>query len=207
MEHRDKRKKVAKYMRRLYKNGLTTCSGGNVSMKDEDGNVFITASQTDKSKIKWNKIAVINKDEKIITQGLKPSMEFSMHLEIYKKRPDIFAIVHAHPVYVSTFSVTKTKLDSNINGEARFILGDIAYIDYELMGSEKLANSCAEQLLVSNVGIMRNHGAICIGKNLFEAYDRMEVLEYTARIRFNTLLLNNCEKLKTEQIIAIDKLK
>jgi len=173
MIFKEERKAVAKTMRRLYKQRLTTSSGGNVSMKNDDSYVFITASQTDKSIIKWNEIIVINPKGENITPELKPSMEFAMHLEIYKERNDISAIVHAHPVYASTFAVSYINPLSSMTGEARFVLGEIAMVDYKLMGTEDLAKTCANSLSNAETAIMKNHGAICIGKSLFEAFDKM----------------------------------
>lgn len=207
MIYKEERKAVAKIMRRLYKQRLTTSSGGNVSMRNTDGMIFITASQTDKSCITWNNIIVFDKNGKNITPELKPSMEFGMHTEIYKTRSDVFAIVHAHPVYASTFAVTDTKLESSMTGEARYILGEIAVADYKLMGTPDLAKACAESLTKSDSAIMKNHGAICLGKTLFEAFDRMEVLEFTAQMYFNTLVLNNCQKLDDNELKRIDGLK
>ncbi len=207
MIFKEERKAVAKVMRRLYKQRLTTSSGGNISMKNADGLMFITASQTDKSCIKWNNIIVFAENGNNLTPNLKPSMEFAMHAEIYKTRPDVFAIVHAHPVYASTFAVTNAKLESSMTGEARYVLGEIAFTDYKLMGTEDLAKACAESLTNANTAIMKNHGAICLGKTLFEAFDRMEVLEFTAQMYFNTLILNNCQKLDESELKKIDGLK
>jgi L-fuculose-phosphate aldolase len=206
MEFKSERKEVAKFMRRLYKQRLTTSSGGNISIKNSDGFIFITASQTDKSIIKYEQIIVFNSDGENLTTELKPSMEFNMHLQIYKARPDIYAIVHAHPVYASTFAVTDKKLDSSLTGEARFVLGKIEIINYELMGTLALAEACTESLKKSNVAIMNNHGAICLGQSLFQAFDRMEVLEFTSNIYFNTLLLNDCKRLNDSELKEIDEI-
>ncbi len=207
MIFKDERKSVAQIMRRLYKQKLTTSSGGNVSMRNKDGIVFITASQTDKSCIKWKDIIVFDVNGNNLTPDLKPSMESAMHTEIYKSRPDVFAIVHAHPVYASTFAVTDYKPESSMTGEARFVLGEIAVTDYKLMGTDDLAKACAESLKNSDTAIMKNHGAICLGKTLFGAFDRMEVLEFTAHMYFNTLVLNNCQKLDEKELKKIDGLK
>lgn len=207
MIYKEERKAVARTMRRLYNQKLTTSSGGNVSMRNADGFVFITASQTDKSCIRWKEIIVFDKNGKNLTPNLKPSMESEMHLEIYKARNDVFAVVHSHPVYASTFAVTDIKPESSLTGEARYVLGEIELIGYELMGTKDLAETCAKTLQNSDAAIMKNHGAICVGKSLFEAYDRMEVLEFTCNVYFNTLLLKNCNKLDKEMLQRIDKMK
>lgn len=201
------RKTVAKTMRRLYNQKLTTSSGGNVSARNKDGYVFITASQTDKSCIKWQQIIVFDANLNNLTPELKPSMEYNMHLEIYKQRHDVFAIVHSHPIYASTFAVTDISLKSSLTGEARFVLGEVAITDYKLMGTTDLAIVCANSLEKSDVAIMKNHGAIAVGKNLFEAFDRMEVLEFTAQLNFNAIMLKKCNCLNDSELEQIDKLK
>lgn len=207
MIFKDERKVVAKTMRRLYRQRLTTSSGGNVSMKNKDGYIFLTASQTDKSIIKWKEIIVFNPEGENLTPELKPSMEYAMHQEIYKTRPDVLAIVHAHPVYSSTFAVTDVNPISSMTGEARFVLGEIAMIDYKLMGTPDLASTCANSLKTADSAIMKNHGAICTGKTLFQAFDRMEVLEFTCQMYFNTLILKSCKTLSDKELKEIDGLK
>jgi L-fuculose-phosphate aldolase len=203
----EERKAVARIMRRLYKQGLTTSSGGNVSMKDDEGNIFITASQTDKSCLKWKEIIVFDKAGKNLTPELKPSMESGMHIEIYKARSEIRAIVHSHPIYASTFAVSGFKPESSLTGEARYVLGKIAMTGYKLMGTENLAKEVASALNDSDCAIMKNHGAICIGKTLYEAFDRMEVLEFTCKLNFNTILLKNKCCLSESDLNEIDRLK
>ena len=110
-QYRKQKKEVAYFMRRLYKKSLTTSLGGNISMKSDNGIVFITPSGIDKGKIKWNQICVLSESGENLTTECKVSIETAMHLAIYKNRPDIKAIVHAHPPVSSTF----TALEKEIN--------------------------------------------------------------------------------------------
>ena len=190
MKFKSERKQVAETMRKLYAKGLTTISGGNVSCRNDNGYIFITASQTDKSCITENEIIVFDNKLKNLTPELKPSMEYNMHINIYKTRQDIKAIIHSHPIYASTFAIIDKKIDTNITGEIKYVLNDIAEIDYKLMGSQELAKECADKLANYSVGIMKNHGAITLGKTLFEAYDKMEILEFAANLNYNLLLLS-----------------
>jgi len=187
----EERKLVAQIMRRLYDRGLTTSTGGNVSVRNTDGYIFITASQCDKSNIDENQIVVINKNFELLTTELKPSMETEMHIKIYQKRPDISAIVHAHPVFATSFAVSEVKLDTFILEEARYILGEITVLEHKSSGSSELARVCSEGLEKYNAGLLKNHGAITLGKDLTEAFARMEVLEFTARVNFNGYMLKN----------------
>ncbi len=199
------KKNIAYYMRRLYRQKLTTTSGGNISAK-KGNSVFITPSGIDKGEIQAQQIGEINLKGDIIDSNYKLSTETPMHIEIYKTRPDIKAIVHAHPPYATAFASSNKKLDSNQTSEGRLILGKIAFAKYELMGTQKLANVVAEESRNSNVILMENHGVIALGKTLLEAFDRLEVLEFTAKINYITERLNMKKTLSHKQLEEIDKM-
>jgi len=129
-----------------------------------------------------------------------------MHLAIYKARPDIKAIVHAHPPYATSYASSNKKLNSALTSEGRLILGNIAYADYALMGTDDLAKVVAKASIDSNVILMENHGVIALGKSLLKAFDRLEVLEFTAKMNFITETLNMRVPLTKEQLTEIDKL-
>ncbi|MBN2682678.1 MAG: class II aldolase/adducin family protein [Bacteroidales bacterium] len=202
----DNKKEVAYFMRRLYNKGLTTTSGGNVSCRSEEGTIYITPSQTDKGRIRKHEIAEITLEGINKTPELKPSMETGMHLAIYRKRPDVKAIVHAHPVFATVFAATGKTPCCKLSGEARAILGELQIVPYQLMGTENLAEKTAEALSIGNVAIMQNHGAIAIGSSLLEAFDRLEVLEATAKISFLTDLSGARKELSENEIEEIDRL-
>jgi L-fuculose-phosphate aldolase len=145
-------------------------------------------------------------DGKVRSQRHKKSMEINMHLAIYKKRPDIKAIVHAHPVFATSFAISNKLINTNIAGETRAILGEPAMAEYALMGTQKLADLVAEALSNSNVVLMRNHGVITLGDSLFQAFDRMEVLEACAKMSVITEMLGGSHDLNVEQLKEIDNL-
>ncbi|NLA23776.1 MAG: class II aldolase/adducin family protein [Bacteroidales bacterium] len=203
-KHKQNRKELAYWMRRLYQQGLTTCSGGNVSLRDGDF-VYITASQTDKALIKAKQICVLNLNGENFTPNLKPSMETGLHLEIYKSNLEIKAIIHAHPCNLSVLACADIELKNDFTGEQRYLLGEIGEAPYFLMGSQQLAMATANACKNYNAVIMKNHGAICTGQTLFQAFDRMEVFEALAYqfIAFNPNL--SAIKLTKEQIKEIDE--
>lgn len=206
MDIKSAKKEVAYYMRRLYKKGLTTCSGGNISMRWKKNIIFITPSQIDKGTLKGKTIGEVTLSGENQSPGLKLSMETKMHLEIYKTRPDVKAIVHAHPVFATSYAGTDLKINTNISGESRALLGDLVYAEYALMGTEELAIKVANCCTKGNVIIMQNHGVLTVGKTLFEAYDRIEVLEAAAKISYITEMLGKRKELNANQIKEIDDL-
>jgi len=201
----NQREQVAAFMRRLYKRYLTTATGGNVSMR-VDSFVLITPSQIDKATLTGEDIVILDLKGNDQTGNAKKSMETGMHLAIYAKRPDVKAIVHAHPVFATSFAITGKQIKTNLAGEARAMLGDPELADYALMGTQKLANLVAKASLKSNVILMRNHGVITLGDSLFQAFDRMEVLEACSKMTLITDIMGGREELSTEQLKEIDNL-
>jgi L-fuculose-phosphate aldolase len=199
------RERVAAIMRRLYANGLTTASGGNVSMRVGD-RVLITPSQIDKAGIAAEQVGVLTAEGRSISSRIKKSMETGMHLAIYGKRQDIRAIVHAHPVFATSFAAAGKTVRTNLAGESRAILKEPMLAPYALMGSPELAEAVSNAACQSNVILMQNHGIITLGENLFQAYDRMEVLEAAAKMNLITDMLGGAIELDKGQLRQIDDL-
>jgi len=198
---------IAAFMQRLYVQKLTTTSGGNLSIR-VGGRIFITPSGIDKGNLKPEDIGIMDMDGNIIGKSFKPSIESSMHLSIYKKRPDVNAIVHAHPVNSCTFAATNLKINTRLGSEAYAILGEIAYAGYALMGTNNLAEEVAKSSILSNCVMMQNHGVLTVGKTMLEAFDRLEVLENTAIITMNTMKFppEHIIELGNKELDAIDRL-
>ncbi|HOY39153.1 MAG TPA: class II aldolase/adducin family protein [Bacteroidales bacterium] len=178
-KHTEYRNEVAYWMRRLYARGLTTCSGGNISLKSGEF-IYLTASQSDKARIRAGNICILTPDGENVCPELKPSIETGMHLAVYNSNPAVQAIVHAHPENLSMLSCLNQPVKNVFTGEQRFILGEIGTAVYKIMGSKALAEEVAFLTQSHRAVIMQNHGAITVGKNLFEAFDRMEVFERLA---------------------------
>jgi L-fuculose-phosphate aldolase len=198
------KKEVAYFMRRLYKKNLTTTSGGNVSVRLEDGRMLITPSATDKGRMKSDQIGILSPAGENQTPHLKVSIESGMHIAVYKKRPDVKAIVHAHPPISSAFTAMHKSIDCTLTSEARAILGTPVVAPYALMGTPLLADRVAEKVQHTNVILMENHGIICLGDSLLAAFDRLEVLEAAAKITLITELLKSGKGLNPQQLRAID---
>ncbi|HCE43711.1 MAG TPA: aldolase [Lentisphaeria bacterium] len=175
------REEIACFMRRLYEQGLTTTSGGNLSVRFARNKILITPSGSDKGRMKGSEIGVMDMEGNPISK-FKPSIEGSMHMMIYRARPDIDAIVHAHPVVASAFAATDAKINCSLIAESYAVLGEPAYAPYLLMGTRKLAEAVAESAKSANCVVMKNHGILTVGKTLLEAFDRLEVLETSAKM-------------------------
>lgn len=193
-------------MRRLYNHGLTTTSGGNISLRLDEENILITASGTDKGRMKWKEVGIVNIFGENLTAHLKPSIETEMHLAIYKKKKEVRAIIHAHPVFASIFTAIKSKILTNLTAEARSILGDPLFVKYAVMGSTALAEIVAENISNSDILLLENHGILTTGTDLLQAFDKIEVLENAAKMTLITKLTRRKKPLDKARILEIERL-
>jgi len=205
-KYKSERKEVARFMRRLYKHGLTTTSGGNVSLRLSEELIVITPSATDKGRMKWKEVAIVTIFGENLTLDLKPSIETAMHLAVYKKKKDVLAIVHAHPVMASLFTAIKAKINTNLTAEAKAILGDPLLVKYAVMGSIALADIVAESVLKSDILLLENHGILTTGSNLLQAFDKIEVLENAAKMTLMTEMTGKRRPLDRARILELERL-
>ncbi|WP_430813096.1 class II aldolase/adducin family protein [Carboxylicivirga sp. RSCT41] len=200
------KKEVAKWMRRLYKKGLTTSLGGNISLRFDDNHIAITASETDKGRIKASEIAIVSMDGDLLDSTNRVSMETGMHLAIYKERPDVQAIVHAHAPMGSLYATTNQTINTTLLAEAYTIIGYPKKAAYAAPGSDKLAGNVAKASSNANVILMENHGVLAVGKSLLQAFDRIEVLENAAKMTALTTLLKDQKALNEQQLTELKSL-
>ncbi len=175
------RDQITMIIGRIYMRGMTTTSGGNISIIDENGDVWVTPAGVDKGSLLPGDIMCVKKDGTIIGPH-KPSSEFPFHKAIYEMRKDIKAIIHAHPPALVSFSVVREIPNTNIIVQAKHICGPIGYATYELPGSAALGVQIAKEF---NKGfsavIMENHGIVLGGSDMVDAFQRFETLEFCAR--------------------------
>lgn len=173
---------IVMIMNRIYYNGLTTTSGGNLSVKDAEGNIWISPASVDKGALTKKDIVQIKPDGTVV--GIhKPSVEYPIHCSIYKSRPDIGAILHAHPPALVAFSLIREIPDVTVIANAKDVVGEISMAPYDCPGSDGLANGIkAEFEKGFSTVMMENHGVIIGRDSLFDAFMSFETLDYCARI-------------------------
>ncbi len=175
------RDQITEIIDRIYKRGMTTTSGGNISVIDANGDIWVTPSAIDKGSLRASDIICVKKDGTIIGKH-KPSSEFPFHKAIYEARPDITSVIHAHPPALVSFSIVRQIPNTNIISQARHICGPIGYAKYRLPGSDDLGDVIAEEFKKGYKAIiMENHGTVLGGSDLTDAFERFEALEFCAR--------------------------
>lgn len=184
-DYMNERSQVAQTMRRLYNRGLTTVSGGNISLRINDQLFCITPSALDKGNLVASNIAIVGMDGINYTPEYKLSIESEIHRLILINRPDINAIVHSHPIYASAFSCVDSEecmINIKLTAESYYFSSDLVNVPYSLMGSSDLALKVSEASKLHDLMLMQNHGAIALSTTLLKAFDKMDLLERAAQM-------------------------
>ncbi|MCC6361724.1 MAG: class II aldolase/adducin family protein [Phycisphaerales bacterium] len=183
------RDEILATMERIYRYRLTTTSGGNISIREPDGSVWITPARVDKGALRRDDIVCVRPDGAV--EGIHPpSSEFPFHRAIYAARRDLCGIVHAHPVALVAFSTSRRTLDTRLFHQARHVCGEVGFAPYALPGSEALGVSIAAAFQDGvRCVLMDHHGVVVGGYDLQHAFQQFETLEFTAQtiIRAETL--------------------
>ena len=190
---------------KIYRSGMTTTSGGNISIIDENGDVWVTPSAIDKGTLRPTDIICVRKDGSIEGRH-KPSSEYPFHIAIYKCRPELKAVIHAHSPALVSFSIVRQIPNTNVLPQAKNVCGPIGYAPYEIPGSDELGNVIAKEFKKgTNAVIMENHGTVVGGKDLSDAFQRFETMEFCARTLINGNTIGTPNYLSDEQIDEFEK--
>jgi len=194
--------------KKLYDRGFTSGISGNISFR-QNNQIFITASSTCIGELKIAEIVTIDEDGNILDTGkIKPSSEKMMHVEIYKNRPEINAIIHAHPPYSTALAVSGEKTLPVILAEPVVMLGnDLSVVKYETPSTLELATSVAKYFKTNDAVLMANHGATVCGYDLKETFYKLETLEFYSRVYLYSGLTGKRSVLPDEKIQELLKFR
>lgn len=174
------RRKLADCCHMLYERDLTASAGGNMSVRVDKG-ILITPSGVNKGFVGPEDMVLVGMDGKVIGEG-KPSVETGFHLAIYRKAEDTGAVLHCHPLHCIAVTLRGQRLKGDMTPEGVILLGDVPAVGYLTPGSEELVKA-VEEHAGSFAIVLDKHGAITRGKDLMEAFNRMEELEFQARLQ------------------------
>ncbi len=192
---------IAVIIKRIYRSGMTTTSGGNLSIRDDNGDIWITPSAIDKGTLKPSDMIRVTKSGEIIGPH-KPSSEYPFHRAIYNTRPEIRAIIHAHPPGLVAFSIAHLIPNTSIIPQARDICGEIGYAPYACPGSEELGKKISKVFEDEKYKavILENHGVVLGGTDLMDAYQRFETLEFCCHTLINAARVGKINYLSEAQL-------
>jgi L-fuculose-phosphate aldolase len=199
------RDEIVQTMQRIYRYRMTTTSGGNLSIRDNSGDLWITPARVDKGTLTRNDIVCVRRDGSV--DGLHPpSSEFPFHNAIYTARPDIRAIVHAHPVALVAFSICRLTPDTRLFHQAHSVCGRCGFAPYALPGSEQLGSNIADTFAGGcDSVILENHGVVVGGDSLSGAFARFEGFEFAGKTLIKGKHLGGIRFLSDDQLDLAQK--
>ena len=198
--HSDLARHIVAVCRDLYKNGFVTATDGNVSARLPNGNILATPTSVNKGRVNDSDLVEVTLDGVAVRAGQVPSMELGMHLFVYRERPDVRAVVHAHPPYATGFATARIPLDQPLFPEVIFGLGAIPLAEFATPSTPEVAASIAPFVTTSNAILLMNHGVVTYGKDLDDAYFKMEKVEHAAHIIFVARVLGGEKTLTAGQV-------
>ena len=187
-------------MERIYRYRMTTTSGGNLSIRDDNGDIWITPARMDKGSLQRGDMVCVRPDGSADGKH-RPSSELPFHQAIYRARPEMRGIVHAHPVALVAFSISRQVPNTRLFHQARHVCGEVGFAPYALPGSEALGSRIADTFARGfDCVILENHGVVVGGDSLQDAFQRFETLEFTAKTIIKASHLGAVRYLDDEQI-------
>lgn len=174
--------KIIEIGKKMYERGFVAANDGNISARLPDGSILITPTGVSKGDMTADMLLRVNLEGKILSGSGKKSSETGMHLRIYKENTEICAVVHAHPPYSTAFAVAEQPLDLPIYPEALVLLGEVPCAPYAKPGTPAVGDSVAPYCKTHRAVLLAHHGLVAWGRDLTEAWHRMEAAEGYARI-------------------------
>lgn len=205
----DVRSEIVEIGRRLWQRGFVASNDGNISVRIGPDRLMMTPASVSKGFMTPEMMVITDLDGTVVdaAPGRKPSSEASMHLVAYRERPDIGAVVHAHPPTATGFAVAGIPLDRAVLAEVVTTLGSIPIAEYETPSTRELAETVGAYLKAHDGVLLANHGAIALGKDLMSAYYKMETIEHFANISLVARQLGREHLLSREEVERLQQLR
>ena len=208
MTFQEEREAVCRVGRLLYDRGYVAANDGNISVKVAENRLLITPSGVSKGRMTPEMLLVTDMDGTVIEGDRHPTSEGKMHLEVYRGRPDVNAVVHAHPPVSTAFAVCRRGLETPYLSELVAGLGQVpCTTSFAMLSTEEVPESVRPYLADHNALLLANHGALAWGGDLWEAFDRLETVEHTAKIVLNAQLLGGGVPLTEEEVERLQSLR
>jgi L-fuculose-phosphate aldolase len=202
MDEATARRAIIEIGKLLYERSYVVSSDGNVSARLDDGRILATPTMTCKGRMTEEMLALTDLDGKPLNDQ-RASSELAMHLLVYRERPDVKGVCHAHPPHGSAFAVANLAIDAPILSEVILTLGCVPLTAYGTPSTDELTAAMRPFVKHHNALLMANHGAVAYGADVWQAFDRLETLEHTAKIAILSRALGGPRDLPAD---AIEKL-
>jgi L-fuculose-phosphate aldolase len=200
------RKQIIETGSMAYKRGYVASNDGNISARVDKNKIIVTPAGVSKGLMKPNDLVIAGLDGKAGKSRNHPTSELFMHLSIYRARPDVNGICHLHPPHATGFAVAGIPFDTDFLTEAALSLGRVELVEYGTPGTEELSSKLLPHLKNADVFILANHGALTLGNDIYDAYNKMEILEHSAHILLVARQLGYVNRLTGEDLKKLEML-
>ena len=196
------KKQICEIGRRIYNKGMVAANDGNISVKISDNEFLCTPTGVSKGFMTPDFICKVDANGKVIQANgnYKPSSEIKMHMRVYRERPDVKAVVHAHPLYATSFAIAGIPLTEPIMPEAVITLGCVPIAEYGTPSTEEIPDAVSKYLQYYDAVLLANHGALSFSDSLINAYYKMESLEFYAQLMYQSKMLGGPKQLSEAQV-------
>lgn len=196
------KKQICDIGKRIYNQGMVAANDGNISVKLNEHEFLCTPTGVSKGFMTPEYICKVDETGKVIqaNPGFKPSSEIKMHMRVYKERPDVNSVVHAHPIYATSFAIAGIPLTQPIMPEAVIALGCVPIAEYGTPSTEEIPDAVSKYLQYFDAVLLANHGALTYSDTLLNAYHKMESVEFYAKLLFNSKMLGGPKELSEAQV-------
>lgn len=196
------KKQICEIGKRIYNRGMVAANDGNISVKISDNEYLCTPTGVSKGFMTPEYICKIDGQGNVLhaNKGFKPSSEIKMHLRVYAKRPDVKSVVHAHPIYATSFAIAGIPLTQPIMPEAVIALGCVPIAEYGTPSTNEIPDAVEKYLPYYDAVLLENHGALTYSDSLLAAYHKMESVEFYAELLFKSKQLGGPQEFSKEQI-------
>lgn len=199
------KQELVKICRMLYDKNLVSAADGNVSVKIGEDRILTTPTKVNKGYLTEDMLVVVDNEGKVVEGTHKCSSEIKLHLKVYKEREDVTAVIHTHPPYATAFAVAHEPIKESYLVETLVILKNIASAPYGTPSTDEVPESIDGVIKNSDAILMENHGVVTCGKDLFDAFNKMEALENVAKTIIFSKLLGGPKEIPEEKIEYLKK--
>jgi L-fuculose-phosphate aldolase len=207
MSDHEFRLEILRFGRMLHERGLIAATDGNISVRLNDSHVLVTPTCISKGMMETEDLVVVDMRGRRVSGYRDVTSEIGMHLTIYRMRPDINAIVHAHPVTATGFAACGLALDQALISEVLLSLGSVPLAHYATPGSSELSAALEPYIPEHDAVLMANHGVVTYGNDLMSAYMNMETVEHFAKIALVVKQLGCACPLPQEQVSKLHEIR
>ncbi len=196
------KKQICDIGKRIYDKGMVASNDGNISVKIGENEFLCTPTGVSKGFMTPDYICKVDAEGKVIsaTGNFRPSSEIKMHMRVYRERPDVKAVVHAHPLYATSFAIAGIPLTAPIMPEAVIALGCVPIADYGTPSTEEIPDAVSKYLQYFDAVLLENHGALAFSDSLLSAYHKMESVEFYAQLLYQSKMLGGPKHLSEAQV-------